>query len=67
MLRVLQIIGSMNMGGAENFIMNVYRNIDREKIQFDFIVHREGYFDDEIRKLGGKIFYLDALQKVGPF
>ena len=67
MLRVLQIIGSMNMGGAENFIMNVYRNIDREKIQFDFIVHRKGYFDDEIRKLGGKIFYLDALQKVGPF
>lgn len=67
MLRVLQIIGSMNMGGAENFLMNIYRNIDREKIQFDFIVHRKGCFDEEIRKMGGKIFYLDALQKVGPF
>ena len=67
MVRILQIIGSMNMGGAENFLMNIYRNLDREKVQFDFIVHRKGCFDDEIGELGGKVFYLDALQKVGPF
>jgi len=48
----------MNMGGAENFIMNVYRKIDRSRIQFDFAVHdsRSGFFDDEIRALGGEIF-----------
>ena len=56
----------MNMGGAENFIMNLYRNIDKEKIQFDFISHKPGIFDDEIRKLGGKIYYLDYVTKVGP-
>lgn len=65
-IRVLQVIGSMNMGGAENFIMNLYRNIDKEKIQFDFISHKPGIFDDEIRKLGGKIYYLDYVTKVGP-
>ena len=30
----------MNQGGAENFIMNVYRNIDKEKVQFDFLVYK---------------------------
>lgn len=65
-IRVLQVIGSMNMGGAENFIMNLYRNIDREKFQFDFISHKPGVFDDEIIRLGGKIYYLDYITKVGP-
>ncbi|MDC3411847.1 glycosyltransferase family 1 protein [Terrihalobacillus insolitus] len=48
----------MNRGGAETMIMNLYRNIDRSKIQFDFIVHTEDKcaFDDEIYKLGGRIF-----------
>lgn len=48
----------MNRGGAETMIMNLYRNIDRSMIQFDFIVHTEEKcaFDDEIKELGGKIF-----------
>ena len=37
--RILHIIGRMNVGGAETFIMNVYRNIDRDKVQFDFVIH----------------------------
>ena len=59
MIRILQVFYSMNMGGAENFIMNIYRNIDRTKIHFDFAVHSalKGFFDDEIKALGGKIFY----------
>ena len=65
-IRVLQIIGSMNLGGAENFLMNVYRKIDRTKVQFDFVVHKQGVFDDEIKKLGGEIYYIKPLQKVGP-
>lgn len=40
-LRVLHIIGSMNLGGAETLIMNLYRNIDRSKLQFDFVVHTD--------------------------
>ena len=65
-IRVLQVIGSMNLGGAENFLMNVYRKIDRTKVQFDFVVHKQGVFDDEIKKLGGEIYYIKPLQKVGP-
>lgn len=49
----------MDMGGAENLIMNIYRKIDRNKLQFDFAVHDKdkGYFDEEIIGLGGKIIY----------
>ena len=66
-IRVLQIIRHMNVGGAETFIMNVYRNIDKEKVQFDFLVNGKGYFDEEIEKLGGKIFYMDYITEVGHF
>ena len=38
-IRILQVVPNMNSGGIENFIMNVYRNIDRSKVQFDFLVH----------------------------
>lgn len=59
-IRVLQVIGGMDLGGAESMIMNLYRCIDREKIQFDFLVHtnRKCAFDDEIEKMGGRIFYV---------
>lgn len=58
MIRVIHIVGSMDCGGTENLIMNLYRNIDRSKVQFDFIVHthKKCFFDDEIRSLGGQIF-----------
>jgi glycosyltransferase involved in cell wall biosynthesis len=57
-VRILHIFAAMNRGGAETFIMNLYRNINREKIQFDFAVTSDikGHFDDEIRQLGGKIY-----------
>ncbi len=64
-IRVLQIIRSMNQGGAENFIMNVYRNINKNKIQFDFLVYKEGFFDEEIKKMGGKIFYGKYITEIG--
>ena len=57
-IRILQIVPNMQSGGLENFIMNIYRHVDRKKIQFDFLVHyqEEKFFDKEIEKLGGKIF-----------
>lgn len=57
-IRILQVFAQMNRGGAETMIMNLYRNIDRSKVQFDFVVHTEKKceFDDEIEKLGGRIF-----------
>lgn len=57
-IRILHVLGIMDCGGAETFLMNLYRNIDRERIQFDFVVHREkeGYYNKEIKILGGKIY-----------
>ena len=58
-IRILQEVTSMNTGGVETLLMNIYRNIDREKIQFDFMMHREvgtGFYEDEIKRLGGKIY-----------
>ena len=58
MIKVLMIVHEMNRGGIENFIMNLYRNIDRNKINFDFVEHtnKKCAFDDEIELLGGKIY-----------
>ncbi|MFQ7119778.1 MAG: glycosyltransferase family 1 protein [Intestinibacter sp.] len=54
------MIGSLDIGGSQTMIMNIYRKIDRKKIQFDFILdHSEQlYFADEVKKLGGKIYFL---------
>lgn len=59
-LRVLQVVTKMDRGGLETFIMNLYRNIDRSRIQFDFLYHRSGKFDydNEIQELGGRIFHV---------
>lgn len=54
----------MNAGGMETFIMNVYRAIDREKVQFDFLYHYDMpcFYDEEIRRLGGSITKLTVRQ-----
>ncbi len=59
-IRVLNLFTIMDRGGAETMVMNYYRHIDRTKIQFDFLVHREqrGAYDDEIEALGGRIYRL---------
>ena len=41
MIRILQVVTYMGRGGLESMIMNYYRHIDREKVQFDFLVHRQ--------------------------
>lgn len=60
MIRILHMIGSLNIGGSQMMIMNLYRNIDREKIQFDFILDhpKQLYFAEEVETLGGKIFFM---------
>lgn len=66
-LRVLHAVVNMNRGGAETLIMNLYRNIDRRRVQFDFLTCKEGEFDDEIRRLGGKIHRIPYVSEVGHF
>lgn len=61
-IRVLQIVPNMQQGGIENFIMNVLRNIDRNRYKFDFLVHYSGdfFFDKEIENYGCKIYKLSV-------
>ncbi len=63
MYRVLQVVTHMNRGGLESMLMNYYRHIDREKLQFDFLTHREydGDYGEEIKELGGIIYHLPTL------
>jgi len=78
-LKVLHIVGAMNRAGTETMLMNLYRNINLEKIQFDFISYsqHEAHYDKEIIKLGGRVIRLsktqsikeiyDAIKKYGPY
>lgn len=67
-IRILHIVTYMGRGGLETMIMNYYRNIDRSKVQFDFLTHRKERwdYDDEIEKLGGKIYRLPRLNPFSP-
>lgn len=58
MVRILQVYPQMNDAGTERVIFNLYENIDRNAVQFDFLVERPGTMDDHIRELGGEIHYL---------
>ena len=62
MIRILHIVPNMQAGGLETLIMSWYRNIDRSKVQFDFLVHYQGkfFYDDEIERLGGKTYHLSV-------
>lgn len=61
-IRILYVNGGlMNRGGIESMMMNYYRHFDRKRVQIDFAVHDAGgfgYYDEEIRNLGGRIFVL---------
>lgn len=62
--RVLQVGMHDKIGGVETFLMNYYRNIDRDKIQFDFInMYDKLCFQDEIVELGGKIYNVPNVKK----
>ena len=62
-MRVLQVVSSLNIGsGIANFILNYYRNVDREKVQFDFLIffEAEKNYHEEVSRLGGRIFTIPS-------
>lgn len=63
MIRILQCVNDMHRAGLETMLMNYYRNIDRTRIQFDFLTHRpyKSDYDDEILSMGGKVYYAPRL------
>ncbi len=65
-IRILHVLSIMDRGGAETFVMNIYRKTRRDIIQFDFVVHSSslGAFDAEIHRLGGKIYSCPAFKGI---
>ena len=65
-IRVAQVVGKMCGGGVEAVIMNYYRNIDKSKVQFDFIVDEDSTLvpQEEIEQMGGRVFYVPPYQKL---
>lgn len=60
MVRVLHVLPRFRFGGIPVMVMNLYRAIDRNKVQFDFVIFTKehGVFNDEIESMGGRIFYI---------
>ncbi len=56
-VRILQVCYTMGLGGIETWLMNILRNIDRDRFRFDFLVYttQPQFYDDEIRSLGSRI------------
>lgn len=65
-IRVAQVMGYMNGGGVESVVMNYYRHIDREKVQFDFIVCEGSTLvpQGEIESMGGRVFMVPGYKKI---
>lgn len=82
-MRILHVVGGLDRGGAETWLVHVFRHIDRKKYQFDFLVHTDQpcSYDNEVRLLGGRIVsclspsdpiryarnFLRILREIGPY
>ncbi|MCR6598042.1 glycosyltransferase family 1 protein [Bacillus halotolerans] len=66
--RVLHVLSGMNRGGAETMVMNLYRKMERSKVQFDFLTYRNDpcAYDEEILSLGGRLFYVPSIGQSNP-
>ena len=55
MIRILHSVSNMDRAGIETMLMNYYRHIDRNQVQFDFLCNKTkpGAYDDEVQRLGG--------------
>lgn len=63
--RLLCIVSNMDTGGAETFLMKMYRQLDRRRYQMDFVVSGDvrGYYEDEIEQLGGIVYRITRKTK----
>src|SRR5690625_1245184 len=78
-IKVLHVVGAMNRGGTETMLMNIYRNMEHEQVQFDFISYsqQEADYDQEIKHNHGRGFRLtktnslkqiyDVIKEHGPY
>lgn len=68
-IKVLQVFASLNVGGAESRMMDIYRCIDKKKCTFDFVTMQQEaqYFEEEIKKYGGDIYKIASPRECGIF
>ena len=66
MIRVAAIMGKMSSGGKKSLVMEYYRHINREEIQFDFLCDADSNSIpfDEIERLGGRVYLIPPYQKI---
>lgn len=60
MIRVLQVVGGLGIGGAETMVMNLYKQIDKRRYQFDFLVYKkqDTPYTELVKSFGGRIIYM---------
>ena len=63
-IKIAQIIGESSEGGIINFIFNYFKHIDKESFQFDFYTYGPGLFDEEIKAMGAKIYYMPSAKNI---
>lgn len=82
-MRILHVLGKLDRGGVETWLLQILRHIDRQKYQMDFLVHTvdRGAYDDEVLSLGARIIpclspstpllyarnFWSVLRKYGPY
>lgn len=62
-VRILHVLNSLSGGGAESFILNIYRNIDTNQVKFDFLLRSENNNDayiNEVKKMGSRVYIIPA-------
>ncbi len=71
-IRILHVLGTLGMGGAECRIIDLYRNMDRDKIQFDFLVHsspektgKKSPTSDELMAVREPDYFDSSVKKLG--
>lgn len=65
MIRVLNVAITDNLGGIERYLLNVYENIDRKTVHFDFITECDTTpITDQIQNLGGEVFRVASAKHV---
>ncbi len=67
MIRILQCVAGLERGGYETLLMNLYRKLDRSKVQFDFLYSFDGVYVPEVQALGGRLYQLPFITQCGPF
>lgn len=66
--KVLHVFNILNRGGAETFIYNIYKQIDKNKYKFDFLLQSQeiGAYEKEFKKMGSQIYHLKKFKSSQP-